>query len=280
MATIAEYLIYALGGGQGHARRGLLLQRWLTEQGIASEVLLCPGADRHMSEDTGPRHYAQSLSDSRLMKLLRSPPPRLVVDTFPCGWQGEIDGEFLARFERRYWIARYSRDVIDIPRCYDRILLPYPRGYDEWNRHWSRSRYAGYMIDRSHLRFVPDRCHFTVVDPEGRCGPRILSIFKRLARRAGLIWRHRRALGPVLEACKLLVVGAGYHSFYELLGQGIDVRFLPVKKRHDDQFRRADRFGLAITHLDQLLPWLLGPPLPTLECPVADWAAVLQCLET
>lgn len=285
MPTIAEVLIYALGGGHGHARRGLLLQRHLAERGVASAVLLCPGADRHFTADSGPRHYAQSLADAHLAPLLRHPPPHWVIDTFPRGWRGEITADWLARREKTTWIARHAKNLhggTDGPGAmpaYTHTLLPYPKSHDEWDRPFPEARHAGYMIDASHWRLSPDRRGFVLLDPERRCGSQILSVFARLARRLGLEFQYWPGFGQAMAAAKWLVVGAGYHTFYELLGLGIDVRFIPVKKRHDDQFRRASLFGLALTHLDQILPWLDSPPPPPFPYTPPDWPALLRCLE-
>ncbi|MFZ4699445.1 MAG: hypothetical protein ACOYMG_05300 [Candidatus Methylumidiphilus sp.] len=283
MATIAEYLIYALGGGHGHARRGLLLQQALAQYGIASVVLLNPGSDIHFPVGGGPRHYALSLDDDRLARLLRNPPSCLVIDTFPQGWRGEIDRHHLARFAKTYWIARYSKNLGDIPTHFGRTLLPYPEGLGEWDRPWrpvwKKAIHTGYMVDASHWKIANAGRGFTVLDPEGRCSGRLLSAFARTAHRVGLDFAYHRRLARPFDVAKLLVVGAGYHTFYELSGLGIDVRFMPVRKRYDDQFLRAGRFGLALSHLDQLLPWLDGPPSGRFDYAAPDWSRVAQALE-
>ncbi len=285
MPTTAKALIYALGGGHGHARRGLLLQQRLAERGVASAVLLCPGADRHFTADNGPRHYAQSLADAHLAPLFCHPPPHWIVDTFPQGWRGEITAQWLARFEKTTWIARYAKnlrrgpgDPSDLP-AYTQTLLPYPESHNEWERPLPDARPTGYMIDASHWRLSSDSRGFAVLDPGRRCGRQVLSVFARLARQIGLGFQYWQDFGQPLSAGKWLVVGAGYHTFYELLGLGVDVRFLPIKKRHDDQFRRASLFGLALTHLDQILPWLDSPPPAPIPYTPPDWPAVLRHLE-
>ena len=203
-----EFLIYALGGGHGHARRGLLLQQHLALRGVASSVLLRPESDRYFPADFGPRHYALSLDDQGLAPLLRNPPPRLVVDTFPHGWRGEIDSRFSACFEKTYWIARYARSIQAAPPGFGRILSPYPEGMDEWGSRLVNAIPTGYLVDSSHWRLSgAGRC-FAVFDPEGRCSGRLLSAFARAARMAGLKFAYRRRLFRLLDAAKLLVVGA------------------------------------------------------------------------
>jgi hypothetical protein len=274
-----EYLIYALGGGHGHARRGLLLQQHLALRGVASVVLVRPGSDCHFAADYGPRHYAQSLDDPGLVPLLRSPPPRLVVDTFPQGWRGEIESCFLARFEQAYWIARYVKTMEAIPSGFGRILSPYPEGKDEWDRGLVNAIPTGYLVDSSHWRLSSSGRCFAVFDPEGRCSAPLLTAFARAAKLVGLELAYHSSLSLIVKAAKLLVVGAGYNTFYELLSSANDVRFLPVRKRHDDQFRRVGLFGLGLTHLDQLLPWLDAPHPGDIDYAMPDWSAVVNALE-
>jgi hypothetical protein len=281
MPTTAKTLIYALGGGHGHARRGLLLQQHLAERGITSAVLLCPGADRHFPVMFGPRYYAHSLADPQLAPLLRRPPPHWIVDTFPHGWRGEISADWLARCEQTTWIARHARHLpLENLPAYSRILAPYPAHISEWDEPPARAQAVGYMIDAAHWRLATDRRSLAVLDPEHRCSGKVLALFARLARRAGLAFDHWRDCNQALSARKWLVIGAGYHAFYELLGLGIDARFLPINKRHDDQCRRAGLFERALMHLDQVLPWLdAAPPAPAAYTP-PNWPALLHYLES
>ena len=278
-ALTVEFLIYALGGGHGHARRGLLLQQQLFMRGIASVVLLCPGSDCHFPIDCGPRQYGLSLDDPELASLWRKTPERLVVDTFPHGWRGEIEPRFLARFEKTYWIARYTRTIEDLGSGFTRILSPYPKGQDEWGDRLAHAIHVGYIIDASHWRLSGKGNCFAVFDPEGRCTRQLLSAFSLSARKTGLDFAYHRRLDRPVDAAKLLVVGAGYHTFYELLGLEVDVRFLPIHKRHDDQFLRAGLFGLGLTHLDQLLPWMDAPTQGGNYAAMPDRSAVADALE-
>ncbi|BBL72611.1 hypothetical protein MoryE10_32170 [Methylogaea oryzae] len=272
-------MIYAIGGGHGHARRGWLLQqRWL-EAGRDAVLLVRPGSDRHLPASPGLRLYAHSLADAHLDALRRRPPRRIVVDTFPSGWRGELDASLLGRFQRRAWIARYGRGPAPGTTCYDRVIAPYPAQRCEWGGELDDAAHAGYLIEAGPVAVDGDAADFTLLDPEGRCSPHLLQLFARLAQRAGLGWRHQRRLAPHQPARKLLVVGAGYHTFYELLGVGADLRFLPVHKRHDDQFRRADLFGLALNHLEQVLPWLAAPFRPVAEDTAPRWHRALALLE-
>lgn len=218
------------------------------------------------------------MADSHLATLRRRPPRRIVVDTFPGGWRGELDEALLGRFERRIRIARYAQGLESRGEAYHRVLAPYPSGCCEWAGGLEGAVHAGYFVDAGHVAVTTDAPRFTVLGPDGRCNSHLLGVFAGLARRAGLQWRYRRRLISPLPARKLLAVGVGYHTFYELLGQGADLRFLPVRKRYDDQFRRAGLFGLDLSRLDQVLPWLAAPFRPVAEDTVPRWSEALAFL--
>lgn len=278
MATTVEYLIHAVGGGHGHARRGFLIQRVLARAGKGAALLIRPGADRYLPESSGPRYYADCLDDPSLIELRRQLPRRLIVDTFPAGWRGELDGAWLGRFEGTCLVARHGWNLPGQPARYDRILTPYPAQRSEWDEAPAGAQPAGYVIDAAHLHIRPGGGGFAVLDPEGRCEGQMLAVLAKAARRAGLNLDYRRRADPPFCCRKLLVVGAGYHSFYELLGMGLNLRFLPVKKRYDDQFRRAGRFSLALAGLDALLDWLTAPVAAIVEDTRPDWPHLLNLL--
>lgn len=279
MASTVDTLVYAIGGGHGHARRGWLLQQRLLEAGRNAVLLIRPGSDRYLPASKGSRIHARSLADPHLAALRRRPPRAIVADTFPRGWRGELDDALLGRFERRVWIARYALALEDGGKGYERVLAPYPAQRCEWDGGLRCAAHAGYIIEAGHVAVATDAPSFTVLDPEGRCTPRLLAVFAGLARRVGLRWLYLRRLASSLPARKLLVVGAGYHTFYELLGAGADLRFMPVRKHYDDQFRRAGLFGLELIHLDQVLPWLAAPFRPVAEDTVPRWCEALALLE-
>ncbi|MGZ8219317.1 hypothetical protein [Methylomagnum sp.] len=278
MASTVEWLIYAVGGGHGHTRRGFLIQRLLAWAGRTAALLVRPGSDRYLPDSTGPRFYADTLDAPALAEWSRHLPRRLIVDTFPAGWRGELDAAWLGRFEQTALIARHGWNLPGQPALYDRALTPYPAHRSEWDQAPAGAKAAGYIIDAEHLAIESGGNTFTVLDPAGRCAGQMLAVLAKTARRAGLGLDYRRRADPPFRCRKLLVVGAGYHSFYELLGMGLDLRFLPVKKRHDDQFRRAGLFGLTLTGPDPLLDWLTAPVVPVAENTRPDWPTLLNSL--
>lgn len=279
MASTVDTLIYAIGGGHGHARRGWLLQRAMAAQGTASLLLVRPGSDRHLPAGPGPRLHGGSLSECGLGAGGWGSPRRIVVDTFAAGWQGDLDARSLARFDRRVLIARYMAAPIAAPVAYHRVVAPYPAERCEWRGTRPGLAHAGYLLDGSHLRIEPCAGVFAVFDPERRCPPRLLASFDRAAGRAGLAFQLHDSLAHGIQARKLLVVGAGYHIFYETISRGVDVRFLPVRKRHDDQARRTALFGLTLRSLDDLPGWLAAGERPVSEetpCDALAWSSLLE----
>lgn len=279
VATTADWLIYAIGGGHGHARRGWLLQRLLAQAGQTAVLLIRPGSDGHLPNDRLPRIQGESLAEPHLRHLLEHPPQGLIADTFPKGWRHELAPGLLARFANRVWLARHSRSHgLADARGFHRLLSPYPADRCEWDGELPGCRHAGYIVDASHLNLHHARDRFVLVDGEGRCNARLLELFRTAARRAGLQFDLQRQLHRPIGAAKLLVVGAGYHSVYECLGSPVDVRFLPIHKRHDDQPGRARRFGRALQSLDALLPWLVAPSCPADLAVRMDGTAILSAL--
>jgi hypothetical protein len=279
MVSTADSLIYAIGGGHGHARRGWLIQRLLAERGRSAVLLIRPGSDRHLPPGPGPRLHASGLTAGLLAEFGRRPPARLVVDTFAAGWRGELDAAWLSRFDRRLLVARYTGTAVEPPVQYQRVVAPYPADRCEWRGMGPGAAYGGYLIDASHVRIDHDDHWFAVFDPACRCPPRLRETFARAAARAGLGCRFHDSFARPIRARKLLVVGAGYHTFYEAIGRGVDVRFLPVRKRHDDQSRRTALFGLALESLDDLPVWLAATARPVAEntaCDAAAWWSLLE----
>jgi len=279
MASTVDTLIYAIGGGHGHARRGWLLQRVMAERGTEPVLLVRPGADRHLPPGPGPRRHACSLAGCDLASGARGSPRRIVVDTFAAGWRGDLDTRSLSRSDHRVLIARYTASPVAATVAYDRAVAPYPANRCEWQGTRPGLAHGGYLLDGSHLRIEPCAGVFAVFDPERRCSPLLRAAFARAARRAGLTCRFHDSLARRIDARKLLVVGAGYHTFYETISRGVDVRFLPVRKRHDDQRRRAELFGLAVRSLDELPGWLAAGERPVAEetpCDPRAWASLLE----
>jgi hypothetical protein len=252
-------LIYARGGGHGHAMRGAELQRALCARGLRVELLVEAGSARYL---VGPPPPGASLSErSWPDALARAQHDLLVVDTFPRGWRGEIAPADLRRFGRTLLVARYNRDpaFAEEARAFDAVLNPYPAELDEWPAAPARSWHAGWLVRPPPTALSGGGDRFVVFDPGARLPAVVAEKLGRRARALGLRLSVLRAWPAAVRAAKLLCIGAGYNTVYELAAQRADVRFFPLARRHDDQARRARRVGRSVERLGELLRWLAAP---------------------
>lgn len=109
--------VYAVGGGAGHVTRA---RRVIEALGIEAVILATP-TDRRAAGDVPlieiPRNLEGDVTAHR--EWMRSLPySRLIVDTFPCGIQGELSGfdsvplDFISRLLR---VDEYRRATGDAP---------------------------------------------------------------------------------------------------------------------------------------------------------------------
>lgn len=244
ISMTVEALIYARGGGRGHAMRGRSLALLLEQLGIRSAVIT--------------RGDGQTLDSARDGERARY----LFVDTFPLGWRDELSPDFVRSFPRRVLVSRAMRTAhsSDSLALFDTVLDPYPAEFSEWREVPRGSHAIGYLL-RPELRTVrASGEELLIVDPERRASEGFLATCARLAKQSELQLRVTFELPGAISAKKLLVIGAGYNTFYELLSSTADIRFLPVRKRHDDQQRRCALFGKGIASLHELREWLHTPP--------------------
>lgn len=250
MTAEARVLFDARGGGHGHAMRARMLAEMLIDAGHHVTLHLRAGSDLHVS--TRAR-----------VELDRDGPPRLdgydtlIVDTFARGFGGEWDADALARVPRRVLIARYRRDgEADPDRLYHELWLPYCEAHDEWPTRTPQARYLGLLARTLPLRIDPQSRSWVVFDPGGRVNRELHEVFARLARETGRPLEIVPSLSGSLRAGKLLCVGAGYGTTYELCRLTGDVRFLPLARRYDDQHRRAALLNRDVGSLPELRAWL------------------------
>lgn len=292
MSTTADgsfrIVIYAVGAGRGHLVRARAIAETLIHHGGSADdhrgtsalriaIVAHPAAiDREAVRP--PIETIASCGGADALDGLTG--DLLIVDSLPHGFRGEISGPFLRRFRRRVFLARYNRELTAeslAPLCdkrYDGIVLPYPEGMSEWDGEVERGRYVGHLVRTDRVTVVPLADRFTVVDPEGRCTDVLRAAFERIAAASGFELNYVRSYSRTLSGSRLLIIGAGYNAFYELLSSlaslpadrcasatGDDrsrpaVRFIPVEKRWDDQRRRTDLYGLTAGSLEQVAAWL------------------------
>lgn len=234
--------------------RGALIGEVLAAAGHEVTLGITRGAERHL-------HTALPL---RFESPCQQPNiDALVVDTFPRGFAGDLDAASLARFPTRVLVARYRRGAeLAEHAAYQRLWAPYPRELDEWPTPLENAVYTGWIARPTPVQVESSGRDWVVLDPGQRIGAPLRAVFERIAGRVlrPLRWVH--ALDVPLRAGKLLVVGAGYGTVYELGRAAIDLRFMPLQRRWDDQRRRVQRLDRAIESLDALQAWLSRPSTP------------------
>ena len=257
LKTTGPVLIYAVGGGLGHAVRGLCLQSLLREEGRESLVLVRDTAFGHPqlpAEGVVQPYRGGSLQE------FSSSFDCLLVDTFPQGWQEEFSDEALLGFSERIFLARYQKrfDWHLVRKFYQRILFPYPMQFSEWGDLAKTGEFCGHVLREKCCRWVHETDDLVLIDSGGRTSQQFHEVLRSLCRAQSRTFRIVDSYSPNDEifGAKFLFVGAGYNTFYEVLRQNVDARFLPLLKRYDDQKRRVQMFRKGLFSLGELKDWL------------------------
>lgn len=252
MTADLRVIIDARGGGFGHAMRGALLaDAW---ERLGHRVLLCA-----LEESAAHlRTRAELHLVTRELRCDRLPDADLlVVDTFAEGFAGEWTRGALVRYPRRALLARHRTDApLERHREYDEVWLPYSGALDEWPAPLSGAQPVGLIARELGIEQDPASGALSVFDPGGRLDPGARATIGRLAAAAKRPLRWLSRLAGRIEAAKILCVGAGYGTFYELARRPLDVRFLPLSRRSDDQRARARMHQRAADSLASTLAWL------------------------
>lgn len=263
-----QTMIYAAGGGYGHAMRGRALQLRLAAQGDNLSLLVIrPGASSFFQEDDGlaytERAWREVLAD---FSVSTTPPRRLWVDTFPKGLNGEISQQDLALFSERHLIARLNCDPQWSAEGYSSVQCPYPASKDEWERRPLKATYLGWLVRPNPYSLDPDSKTLAVLDPHNHLGAAQIALIERITKRHGFRWFRHDGRDGKLSASRVLSIGAGYNTVYETIDWSGDViRFIPLRKRFDDQFRRLEVAGRGLYSLDELDAWLTSNHSATLS---------------
>jgi hypothetical protein len=261
---LPRWLVYGAGGGWGHATRALEICNTLEQIGKQCMVYVSPHAKGHAqaSHSEPERIFSESDCLERLLKSTHL--SGIVVDTFPKGFQGELQ-RFVSSIRTSLFVARYTSGGYRETEMlqYTHILSPYSEHTDEWEGSAERALYAGLIVKQRRIRLTSALDgRFVVFDTARRITEGLAAALQKASRLAGLQLQLYSHLPAKCSAQKFYVIGAGYNTFYETCGQAVDIRYLPLKRKWDDQHRRADRYGLAIVDPLHLLAWLKQPCAP------------------
>ncbi|MEZ4371119.1 MAG: hypothetical protein R3B07_09850 [Polyangiaceae bacterium] len=274
---MARWLIYALGGGLGHAVRAACIARELSGCGVRARVLCAEhaaSAARRLFPDvsglTREEHPTpRALADRLALELASC--DLLLLDTFPRGVLGELDSVapavpriLLTRLVREPhpalntrsgWAELGLQGVVDI----------------EPNLEWLRGPAVrcGPVARRLTQVHLSPKPVVQVALPDEAARKRVVELLER----AGISCVVAEG-GELAEGfCAPIVIGrAGYNLTYELVAAGIWHVALPAARPIDDQARRAEYLGARVLSpqaLERRLRGLVGagprPPSVVLE---------------
>lgn len=259
---------YALGGGHGHALRGLAL---LTRLGRGTLILperLAPWA-RALAVDHRPVAGHGGAPAALLDEL--GAPELLLVDVFPRGVVKELP-PLLGRAHARWLVTRNLepdfylhpavRDTID--RRYERIVWtedppPALAALAPPATRIEPVLLAPEALERAQARRVlglgeGDERPLVLAIGSGAVETqrRMARLVEKLAARLGLAWRFASheleadggvlplfPLARYLAAADVAIAAGGYHAVHELRVARVPAVFVPQRRRHDDQRHRV-----------------------------------------
>jgi hypothetical protein len=256
--TTAEACVFAPGAGTGHLVRAVALVRELEAAGYRVRAFASPTTRWGLLE--AARCGVRPIEDAG--RALRRGGDLLVVDTFPCGLDGSITPAVTARFAKASLVARYARttDWQEAAERYHEVLDPYPEGRSEWPERPAHPnvRSIGWVLHPEPLTIRREPKLLTVLDPGSRLDTERREAVVRTAKEAGyrvqMLADHTRRF----SADRVLTIGAGYQSVYELVASGVDFRAVPLSRRHDDQVRRVELLRRGMAGTEELARWLAG----------------------
>lgn len=259
-----KVLYYGLGGGHGHAVRGLAMLRRLRDlRPDASGLLLAPSrlgawarAEGVPCEHPPEEPDRAALGSWAAEAAARFSPDLVLVDFFPRGVLGELGEAFFAG--RRSWlVARRARpDYYLAPEVRSAVEARYegvlwaeagPAGLEALGRRCERTgpvliRRPDECLSREEARLemgVPATERLVLLLGE----PKLARVTaKALARLGGATLRVGAPFPAMrlLRAADAVVCAAGYHSYHEARALGVPAVFVPQERLYDQQERRAE----------------------------------------
>jgi hypothetical protein len=239
---VTHVVIYALGGGQGHAIRGSLVAASLVRLGFAVRLLvparlawLTPFRASHRPEVVPVPRTHDPAALRQVVERCLDGASMLLVDTFPEGLLDELQG-------------------IDVPR-YALLRLRRDAGSMRFRRGLARCRAAidlephlgwlhGLAVAQGAAPVRALRRHDeadVVLWGEAALEPFLGRLAQRLARRGLNVIHQARAparLDDVVRA-PIVVGAAGFNLSYELRAIGVRHHAVPLRRPFDDQRTRA-----------------------------------------
>lgn len=258
IVMIAKSLvIYACGGGHGHLVRAINYAT-LVSAGYQIIHILCYKKAIEFAPKLPKNTSLYFESWSEFIKVHDFHCSDLVMDTFPLGHKGEVSIEDLELFQNTRLMARYSESVEhrEHHHLFDEILLPYGE-VSEWGSEVEGTK-IGVLTKENPCHIVAKKGNFAFVDPGKKIPQATIRKLTWLCLKNGMELNYYSKFDQEIMGEKVLVIGAGYNTFYELYQQSENIRFLPLKKKYDNQFKRVELYSKGVTSLDEVLNWIEG----------------------
>lgn len=255
--TAKNLIIYAKGGGHGHKVRATNLANNLTNE-YNQIYILTNSETQDYLPNLASNIKLSNLSWQKALALVKVETD-LIVDTFPYGLYNEIipTREFKL-FNKTTLICRYSKDPKHIigRQYYQNLLAPYAKETSEWEV--TRGlKHIGPITRKSNRSFKKNKNIFTVIDSQRKIPSALLQKLNQHCNKLQVKFQYLTAIPNLIETEKLLFIGAGYNTFYETLQtKTMDIRYVPLSKKYDDQYKRVKLYNKGIHSLNELIYWL------------------------
>jgi hypothetical protein len=292
----SRWLVYALGGGLGHATRGLSLARAAARRGHRVHVLVNAtrfplAAVRDAGVTLERVEGGRPEVERALSRLLEERFDAWVVDAFPRGLAGELAPRFSDLPGARAWIHRdlapaYAQrpEVLEAARGYPLVLVPGDEEEAPLAAVVGARRTAPWLVrDRAEL-CPPEEARRRLGVPEGQ---RVVAVSgagtdAEAAEMANLASALEAALGPdvavravrpdgahwplleLLPGVDVLVGAGGYHTVQEARATGTPLVALARERLYDRQRKRlkSDEYADGPEEVLRKVRALLGSGTP------------------
>lgn len=254
---MARVLVYALGGGLGHAVRGAGIASALREAGVAALAWVRAEAAPHVAAHAGVVHACERPASPAALRaalgdlMTRFEATHLVVDTFPEGILGELQRPAVPAMV----VLRARRD--GKRREFLRSLDAYERRLDvEPSLGWLEPGSAETSPPAARpLTRKPSQTGALLVASDPRLAAYFHRLRRRLSSRGVVVDMVEGSQAPLTEdalSARVVVGPAGYNLTYELASLGTWHIAMPLARRFDDQPKRARAVAIVCDSPEQL----------------------------
>lgn len=229
-STAPRALIYALGGGRGHATRSRNLAGWF---GPEWQVELLWPERLRTQPCSWPVHYVSGPEQVQPL-LQRLQPDLLLVDTFPRGLMGELTPTGPA-----WLIGRWLKPDYAARRAVQASLSLYQAVLNVELTPWDGGADVGPVVPPPAPPGEPRRLVWLGSGPPAEQHRLRQLLPPGVTVAAPDLGCARGDLVELLAAAALVISAAGYNAYHEIVQAGCPVIFWPQSRLYDQQEIRA-----------------------------------------